>query len=108
MFMKLFINQKEVILAKTQHQLLHMQGVLAFFQGKEDENNISLNKTEFFTHITKHVIDKVTLKDLVIRIPFPVKRLADRVKTSTTASCQEFNTHEPQCKSMEDTLKASL
>jgi hypothetical protein len=45
MLLKLFINHKEVLLAKTQHQLLHMQGVLAFFQGIEDENNISLKKT---------------------------------------------------------------
>jgi hypothetical protein len=71
MLLKLFINHKEVLLAKTQHQLLHMQGVLAFVQGTEDG---------FVTHITKTVIDKVTLKDLVIRIPFPVKRLADGVK----------------------------
>jgi hypothetical protein len=69
-----------VLLAKTQHELLNMEGVVAFFQGTEDENNIALNKTDFVTHITKNVIDKVTLKDLVTRIPFPVKRLADRVK----------------------------
>jgi hypothetical protein len=68
-----------VLLAKTQHQLHHMQGVLAFVQGTEDENNISLNKSDVVTHITKNVIDKVALKDLVIRIPFPVKRLADGV-----------------------------
>jgi hypothetical protein len=80
MLMKQFINHKEVLLAKTQHQLHHMQGVLAFVQGTEDENNISLNKYDFVTHITKNVIDKVALKDLVIRIPFPVKRLADGVK----------------------------
>jgi hypothetical protein len=80
MLLKLFINHNEVLLAKTQHHLLHMQGVLEFVQGTEDENNISLNKTDFVTHITKNVIDKVTLKDLVIRIPFLVKRFADGVK----------------------------
>jgi hypothetical protein len=74
------VNHKEVFLEKTQHQLHHMQGVLAFVQGTEDENNISLNTSDFVTHITKNVIDKVALKDLVIRIPFPVKRLADGVK----------------------------
>jgi hypothetical protein len=81
MLLQLFINHKEVLAAKTQHQLLHMQGVLTFVPGTEDQNNISLNKTNFVTNITKHVIDKVTLKDLVIRIPFPVRRLADEVKT---------------------------
>jgi hypothetical protein len=80
MLMKQFINRKEVLLEKTQHQLHHMQGVLAFVQGTEDENNISLNTSDLVTHITKNVIDKVALKDLVIRIPFPVKRLADGVK----------------------------
>jgi hypothetical protein len=80
MLMKPFISHKEVLLAKTQHQLHHMQGVLAFVQGTEDENNISLNKSDFVTHSTKNVIDKVALKDLVIRIPFPVKRLANGVK----------------------------
>jgi hypothetical protein len=80
MLLKLFTNNNEVLLAKTQHELLNMEGVVAFVQGTEDENNIALNKTDFVTHITKTVIDKVTLKDLVIRIPFPVKRLADRVK----------------------------
>jgi hypothetical protein len=84
-----------------------MQIVLKFVQGKEDENKISLNKTDVVTHITKNVIDKVTLKDLVIRI-LPVKRLADGVKTSTTASCQELTTHAPHCQYIEDTLKASL
>jgi hypothetical protein len=79
MLMKKFINHKEVLLVKTQHQLHHMQGVLAFVQGTEDENNISLNKSDFVTHITKNVIDKVALKDLIIRIPFPVNRLADGV-----------------------------
>jgi hypothetical protein len=78
--LKLFINHKEVILAKTQHQMLHMQIVLAIVHGTEDENNISLNKTDFVTRITKNVTDKFTLKYLVIRIPFPVKRLADGVK----------------------------
>jgi hypothetical protein len=62
-----------------------MQVVLAFFQGTEDENNISLKKNDFVTHITKNVIDKVTLKDLVIRTPIPVKRFADGVKKLTTA-----------------------
>jgi hypothetical protein len=79
MLLKLFINNKEVLLAKTQHKLLNMEGVFAFVQGREDENNIALNKTDFVTHITKKLIDQVTLKDLVIRIPFPVKRLDDRV-----------------------------
>jgi hypothetical protein len=101
MLLKLFINHKEVLLAKTQHQLLHMQGVLAFVQGTEDENNISLNKTDVVTHITKNVIDKVTLKDLMILTPFLVKCLADGVKTSTTDSYQEFTTHAPQCQYME-------
>jgi hypothetical protein len=64
--LKLFIKHKEVLLAKTQHQLLHMQGVLAFVQGTEEKNNISLNKTDFVTHITKNVIDKVTVKYFVI------------------------------------------
>jgi hypothetical protein len=82
MLTKQFINHKEVLLAKTQHHLHHMQGVLAFVQGAEDENNISLNKSDFVTHITNNVIDKVTLKDLVIRIPFPVKHLADGVKNT--------------------------
>jgi hypothetical protein len=41
MLMKQFINHKEVLLSKTQHQLHHMQGFLAFVQGTEDENNIS-------------------------------------------------------------------
>jgi hypothetical protein len=41
---------------------------------------MSLNKPDVVTHITKNVIDNVALKDLIIRIPFPVKRLADRVK----------------------------
>jgi hypothetical protein len=82
MLLNLFIKHKEVLLAKTQHQLLHMQGVFAFVQGAEDENNISLNKTDFVTHITKNVIDKVSLKGLVIQIPFPVKRLSDGVKNN--------------------------
>jgi hypothetical protein len=53
MLMKKFINHKEVLLAKTQHQLHHMQGVLDFVQGTEDENNISLNTSDDVTHITK-------------------------------------------------------
>jgi hypothetical protein len=57
-----------------------MKSVLAFVQGTEYENNISLNKTNFVTRITKNMTDKVTFKDLVIRIPFPVKRLDDGVK----------------------------
>jgi hypothetical protein len=66
MLLKLFINHKEVLLAKTQHQLLRMQGVLVFVQGTEDENNISLNNTNLAMHITKNVIDKATLKHLVV------------------------------------------
>jgi hypothetical protein len=64
MLMKQFINHKEVLLVKTQHHLHHMQGVLV--QGTEDEDNISLNKSNFVTHITKNVIDKVALKYLVV------------------------------------------
>jgi hypothetical protein len=31
-------------------------------------------------YITKNIIDKLTLKELVVRIPFTVKHLADGVK----------------------------
>jgi hypothetical protein len=86
MLLKLFINHKWVLLAKTQHQLFHMQGVLAFVQGTEDEQNISPNKTDFVTHITKNVIDKVTPSIWLTGL-----------KTSTTALCREFTTHAPQC-----------
>jgi hypothetical protein len=66
MLMKKFMNHKEVLLAKTQHQLHHMQCVLAFVQGTEDENNISLNKSGVVTHITKNVIDKVISVSIII------------------------------------------
>jgi hypothetical protein len=78
--LKMFVNHKETLLAKTQEQLLKYQEVLAFVQGTEDENSIARNKNDQVEYITKNVIDKLTLKELVVRIPFPVKHLADGVK----------------------------
>jgi hypothetical protein len=80
MLLKLFINHKEVLLAKTQHQLLHMQDVLACVQGTEDKNNISLNKTDLVTHITKKCDRQGHTQRSCDSNPFPVNRLADGVE----------------------------
>jgi hypothetical protein len=73
--LKMFVNHKETLIAKTQEQLLKYQEVLAFFQGTEDENSVARNKNYLVAYVTKNVIDKLTLKELVVRIPFPVKHL---------------------------------
>jgi hypothetical protein len=78
--LKMFGNHKETLLAKTQEQLLKCQEVLEFFQGTEDENSIARNKNDLVVYITNNIIDKLTLKELVVHIPFPVKHLADGVK----------------------------
>jgi hypothetical protein len=78
--LKMFVNHKETLLAKTQEQLLKYQEVLVFVQGTEDENSIARNKNDLVAYIRKNVIDKLTLKELVVRIPFPVKHLTDGVK----------------------------
>jgi hypothetical protein len=39
--LKMFVNHKDALLAKTQEQLLNYQEVLAFVQGTEDENSIA-------------------------------------------------------------------
>jgi hypothetical protein len=78
--LKMFTNHKETLLAKTQEQLLKYQEVMAFVQGTEDENSIASDKNDLVAYIMKNVIDKLTLKELVFRIPFPVKHLADGAK----------------------------
>jgi hypothetical protein len=42
--MKMFVNHKETLLAKTQEQLVKYQDVLSFVQGTEDENSIARKK----------------------------------------------------------------
>jgi hypothetical protein len=78
---KMCVNHKETLLAKTQDKLLKYQDILSFGQGTEDEKSIARNKDDLVAYIKKTVIDKLKLKELVVRIPFPVKHLADRVKT---------------------------
>jgi hypothetical protein len=78
--LKMLLNHKETLLAKKQEQLLKCQEVLEFVQGTEDKNNIARNKNDLVAYITKNVIDKLTIKELVVRTPFPVKHLADGVK----------------------------
>jgi hypothetical protein len=78
--LKMFVNHKETLLAKTQEQLLKYQKILAFVQGTEDESSIARNKNDLVAYITKNIIDKLTLKEIVVRIPFPVKHLEDGVK----------------------------
>jgi hypothetical protein len=60
--------------------LLKYQEVLAFVQGAEDENSMGRNKNDLVAYITKNVIDKLILKELVVRIPFPIKHLAHGMK----------------------------
>jgi hypothetical protein len=67
----MFMNHKETLLAKTQEQLLKYQEVLAFVQGTEDNNSIACNKNDLLAYITKNVIDKLTLTELVVSTPFP-------------------------------------
>jgi hypothetical protein len=79
--LKMFVYHKETLLVKTQKQLAQYQDVLSSVQGTEDdENSISRNKDDLVTYIANSFIDKLTLKELVIRIPFPVKHLTDGVK----------------------------
>jgi hypothetical protein len=78
--LKMFVNHKETLVAKTQEQLLTYQEVLTFVQGTEDGNSIARNKNDLVAYITKNVTDKLTLKERVVRTPFPVKHLADGVK----------------------------
>jgi hypothetical protein len=66
--------------SKNQEKLLKYQDVLSFVQGTEDENSIARNKEDLVVYITKTVINKLILKALVIRIPFPVKYLAEEAK----------------------------
>jgi hypothetical protein len=47
MLLKLFINHKEVLLTKTQHQLLNMQCVLAFVQGRQGHAQRSCDLNPF-------------------------------------------------------------
>jgi hypothetical protein len=77
--LKMFVNHKETLLAKTQEQLLKYQEFLAFVQGKEDENSIARNKNDLVAYITKNIIDKLTLNELVVRIPFTVKHLSTSI-----------------------------
>jgi hypothetical protein len=78
--LKIFINHKETLIAKIQEPLVKYQDVLLCVQGTDDENSIARNKDDIVAYITKTVIDKLTLKELVVRIPFPVKHLVDGVK----------------------------
>jgi hypothetical protein len=76
----MFLNHKETLLAKTQEQLLKYQEILAFVQGTEDDNSIARNKNYLVAYIMNNVIDKLTLKERVVRIPFHMKDLKDGVR----------------------------
>jgi hypothetical protein len=56
------------------------QDVLSSVQGAEDDNNIARKKNDLVAYIMKNVIDELTLKEIVVRIPVPVKHLTDEVK----------------------------
>jgi hypothetical protein len=77
------MNHKETLLAKTQEKLVKYQDVLSFVQDTEDDNSIcriARNKNDLVAYITKNVIDKLTLKEIVVHTPFPIKHLTYVVK----------------------------
>jgi hypothetical protein len=80
----MFVDHKEMLLAKTQEQLVKYQDVLSFVQGTKEENSISRSKDYLVAYITKTVIDKLTLKEIVIRIPFPVKHVHPHIYLGKT------------------------
>jgi hypothetical protein len=106
--LKIFVNHKETLLAKTQEQLVKYQDFLSFVQGTEDENSIARTKDYLVAYITKIVIDKLTLKEIVVHISFPVKHLLDGVKKIIIAFLQGHTTRAPSNIFTGNTSKVSL
>jgi hypothetical protein len=70
------------------------QDVLSFIQSTEDDNSIARNKNDFVAYITKNVIDKLTLKQLVVS-PFPLNTWYMGWKTSIIDLFQGQATRAP-------------